>query len=248
MSMKLVNWLGRFPMEDEHENGNNGVGVARPGADTDAECREPEPGSDPRVFVVERADRVQQWRAGGTIPVGGAGIGGAEVPKFGKRRAGLGTGLPAESDRIERGADHAVDPGVSRLRRNTAPVVPTARVRSEVHGGRHCVVSGRGSGTQAVERTRHAPDLAARLRTVRREAVRATVEDQRGALVQPAGERALSPPGGGVRTDAVHCGRHRTAAQSPIRKGGRGMCAWIRCIKGTAREPRACITSTPWMR
>src|SRR5436853_4055545 len=85
MSIKLANRLGMFPMRDEHETGNNGVGVARPGADTDAECREPEPGSNPRVFAIQRADRVHQRRAGGTIPVGGTGIGGAEVSGFKKK-------------------------------------------------------------------------------------------------------------------------------------------------------------------
>ena len=35
---------------------------------------------------------------------------------------------------------------------------------------------------------------------------------------------------------------------SRIHKGGRDMCGWIRCIKATARVPRACITSTRWMR
>src|SRR5439155_1684736 len=54
MSMKLAKWRERFPMQDEHEKGKNGVGVARPGASVYAECREPEPGSDPRVFTVER--------------------------------------------------------------------------------------------------------------------------------------------------------------------------------------------------
>src|ERR1041385_1941039 len=78
MSMKLASGVGRFPTQEEHEKGKNGVGVARPGADTDAKCREPEPGSDPRVFTVEQADRVQQTRAGRTIPVGGAGVGRSE--------------------------------------------------------------------------------------------------------------------------------------------------------------------------
>ena len=36
-------------MQDEHETGKNGVGMERPGADTDAECREPEPGTNPGV-------------------------------------------------------------------------------------------------------------------------------------------------------------------------------------------------------
>jgi hypothetical protein len=36
-------------MQDEHETGKNGVGVARLGASADVECREPEPGTDPGV-------------------------------------------------------------------------------------------------------------------------------------------------------------------------------------------------------
>src|SRR5207249_593691 len=89
MSMKLAKWRERFPMQDEHEKGKNGVGVARPGASVYAECREPEPGSDPRVFTVERGDRVHQRRAGRTIPVGGRGIGRAEVRGCRKRRGGI---------------------------------------------------------------------------------------------------------------------------------------------------------------
>ena len=218
--------------------------MARPGASVYAECREPEPGSDPRVFTVERGDRVHQRRAGRTIPVGGTGIGRAEVRGFRKRRAGIGAGLPAESDRIERGAKHAVDPGVSRSRRGTRPAVPTPHVRSPVHGRRHCVVGGSGSGAWAIERTRHATDFAARLRTVRREAERAAGEDQRRALVQSAGERALSQPGGCVRAHAVHRGCDRAAPQAGSTRAA-DICAWTRCIKATAQGPKACTTSMP---
>ena len=77
--MKLASWLGRFLMQDEHEKGNNGVGAPRPGADTDAECREPVPGADPGVFAVERADRVHWRRAGRALRLGGARVGGAEL-------------------------------------------------------------------------------------------------------------------------------------------------------------------------
>src|ERR1051325_3742426 len=121
VSMKLAKRLGLFPMQDEHETGNNGVGVARPGADTDGECREPEPGSDPRVLALEGADRVHQRATGGTIPVGGTGIGRAEVPGFSKKRAGIGAGVCAEDDRVQRSADHAVDSGISGSWRGTAP-------------------------------------------------------------------------------------------------------------------------------
>jgi transposase InsO family protein len=58
MSMKRAPRPGRFPMQDEHENGKDGVGVAWPGASTDGESREPQPGTDPGVSEVERTDRV----------------------------------------------------------------------------------------------------------------------------------------------------------------------------------------------
>src|ERR1035441_6158415 len=45
MSMKLWRGLEPFPMQDEHEKGKNGVGVARPGASANVECREPQPRS-----------------------------------------------------------------------------------------------------------------------------------------------------------------------------------------------------------
>ena len=117
MSMKVANRLGRFPMQDEHEKGKNGVGVARPGADTDGKCREPEPGSDPRVFAVKRADRVQQRRARRTISVGGADVGRAQYGELGKGERGLVraylrkvTGLSeAQSTRLIRAfLDHGV--------------------------------------------------------------------------------------------------------------------------------------------
>ena len=64
--------MDQFPMQDEHETGKNGVGVARPGASAYAECREPEPGTDPGVSQVEPIDRVYGMWAGREIRLGGA--------------------------------------------------------------------------------------------------------------------------------------------------------------------------------
>ena len=80
-------------MQDEHEQGNNGVGVARPGADADAEGREPEPGSDRRVLTVERADRVHQRPARRTIPVGVERVLAARKYGSWKLEAGPGAGV-----------------------------------------------------------------------------------------------------------------------------------------------------------
>ena len=58
-------------MQDEHETGKNGVGVARLGASAHVECREPEPGTDPGVSQVEPRDRVCGVRTEREIPLGG---------------------------------------------------------------------------------------------------------------------------------------------------------------------------------
>src|SRR5689334_17554657 len=109
---------------------------------------------------VERANRVQQRWAARALRVGGARAGGAEVLRVGETGTRPGAGLRAESDRVERGAEHAIDPGVSGSRRGARPVVPTAPVRVEIYGRRHCLVGGSGSGAWAVERAGHAADFA----------------------------------------------------------------------------------------
>ena len=75
-------------------------GVARLGANTDAECREPEPGLDPRVLAVEPIEFTSGGREEAYLWV--ERVLGAQ--KY-QERAGRGAGLPAESDRIQRGAD-----------------------------------------------------------------------------------------------------------------------------------------------
>src|SRR5580700_11268226 len=72
MSMKRGQGGERFPMQDEHEKGKNGVGVARPDASANDECREPEPGTDPGVSQVEPADRVCGVPTKGEVRLGGA--------------------------------------------------------------------------------------------------------------------------------------------------------------------------------
>src|SRR5215831_16420409 len=214
MSMKARSRGRRFPMQDEHETGKNGVGVARPGADTDAECREPEPGTNPRVSTKQRADPVRGRGSVRALQLGGSAAGRAELWGVRQGRAGPGAGLRAENDGVERGADHALDPGVFGSRQSASPAVPAAPIRVEVHGRRHRVVGGSGPSAWTVERTRHAAHFAASPRAVRRATLRTAGEDQRGALVQPAGEWALSQSGGGVRANAVqHCG-DRAAAQT----------------------------------
>src|SRR5579872_4169842 len=129
-------------------------------------------GRDERYLWVERVLVAQKYRGLGK---GERGLVRAYLRKV--------TGLSeAQSTRLIRAF---LDHGVVR-----AQPYQRHTFRSQVHGRRHCVIGGSGSGTWAIERGRHPADFAARLRTVRREAVRTAGEDQRGALVQSAGERA----------------------------------------------------------
>src|SRR6516165_9858218 len=93
--------LDRFPMQDEHENGGQ-VGMLRPGADTHAECREPEPRTDTRVPTVEPKDQVCWLRAGGDLRLGRAHVGGARVRKFGQGRARTRPSVRGEGNGVER--------------------------------------------------------------------------------------------------------------------------------------------------
>jgi hypothetical protein len=92
--------------------------------------------------------------------------------------------------------------------------VPAAQFPSEIHCRGHRSASGSRPCARTVERTGYAADSGARVRAVRRQTIRAPGEDQRVASVQLAGQRALPQSGGGVRTDAGVCDRHRRAAQA----------------------------------
>src|SRR6266567_5696046 len=105
MSMKRAKRLGRFPMQDEHETGKNGVGAARLGASAHVECREPEPGTDPGVSQVEPRDRVCGVRTEREIPLGGGRAEGAGPRQVEQGGARCSASLRGESDGDEHVAD-----------------------------------------------------------------------------------------------------------------------------------------------
>src|SRR5580700_347664 len=109
MSMKVANGLGQFPMQDEHEKGKNGVGMAWQGASANVECRGPEPGTDPGISQIERSDGVCRVWARGGIRLGGALVEGAALRRIGQRRARSSASLCEKSNRDERGSDDTAD-------------------------------------------------------------------------------------------------------------------------------------------
>src|SRR5664279_2547120 len=133
MSMKRAEWPGRFPMQDEHETGKNGVGMARPGASADVECREPKPGTDPGVPQVESTDRVCRMRTKREVRLGGRSAGSTELCQVEQGPTRRGAGLPGESDRVERVADDAIDPRIPRPGGSEGGAVPTSPLQGAVH-------------------------------------------------------------------------------------------------------------------
>jgi hypothetical protein len=217
--------------------------MARLGASAHEECREPKPGTDPGVSPIEPTDRVCGVWAEREIRLGGARAEGAELRRAEQAGAWCGASLCEKGDGDERGADDATDPRVSRPRGGEGWAVPTASLRGAVYGRGHRAAGGSGPSARAVERSGHAPHSAARVRAVWEQAVRAAGEDQRGASVQLASQRALPQSGRGVRTDAAHGDRPGRAAQGPTRTAVPDFCAWTPCIRAIGMGPRACITS-----
>ena len=246
MSMKTCQWGIRFLMQDEHENGEDEVGVARPGASANAECREPEPGTDWRVSPIEPAHRVYRMRPEREVRLGGTGAEGAELRRIGQAGTRRGAGLCGESGGDERVVDDALDSPISRPRGGADGIVPTALFRGEVHAPGHRAFGGSGSGARAVERTGHAPDSAARVRAVRPLPVGAVG----GISVSHLDNLRASAP----TATWLRCGSRRGPRQlplgsgvGPIREAAPDFCVWPPYIRETGMEPKGCITSTRWM-
>src|SRR5262249_31190824 len=126
MSMKLVQSLRWFPMQDEHEIEEDGVGVARPGASAHEKCREPEPGTDPGVSAVEPTNRVCGGWARGEVRLGGRGVKKADLRGVGQTTTGCGASVCGKGDRAERVADDAIDPQIC------GPIRPAGSPRARI--------------------------------------------------------------------------------------------------------------------
>src|SRR5438045_3799527 len=105
MSMKR-DW---FPMQDEHENGGDGVGILRPGESAHAECREFEPIADSRVSRIERRNRFWGRWTFGDVRLDRASPGGAGIRMPGQKGTRVDSSLRGESNGAEPVASDPVD-------------------------------------------------------------------------------------------------------------------------------------------
>src|SRR6185369_11607458 len=130
MSTNLAVRPLRFPMQDEHESGKNEVGVARPGASTHVECREPQPRTDPRVSGRKRTDRVCGVWPGRKVRMGGGRAEGPGLWRVGQAGARRRPGVCGESYGNERVSGDAIDPWVSGSRDGAGHALPAASLRA----------------------------------------------------------------------------------------------------------------------
>src|SRR5437868_4223163 len=122
MSMKRE----RIPMQDEHENGGNVVGM-RADASAHAECREFKPRADAGVSELQR-NRIFRGRAGGDLRLDRAGFDRAGVWAAEEEGARANTGLCGEGDGDECVANDPADPRLPGYRKGGGESLPAAQV------------------------------------------------------------------------------------------------------------------------
>jgi len=231
-------------MQDDTENGGGRVGMLRPGADTNAECRDAESGSDQRVPEAERRHRVCGPKPVRDLRLGAACSGGPRVRGAGQETKGRRSGVPEQGDGIERAPNGAADRDVPGERSGGTEAVPAARVHPQVHGAGRSFAGGSGSGARVFERAGDTLDTETGMRAVRQGGVCAAGPDLGGASVQSAQERILSQAGRGVRADAAEPGVDRRAPPAgPARAAGvsaRGHRASRRLGRSQGGVPHQC--------
>src|ERR1035437_6328821 len=102
-----------IPMQHEHETGCGEMGMLRPDASEDAECRTFKPRTNPGVSGIERRNRVRRARADADLRLDRTRSGSARVRPTQQEGARVNSRLHRENDGAEPGADHTVNPNVS---------------------------------------------------------------------------------------------------------------------------------------
>ena len=169
--------------------------MLRPGARTHAECREPEPRTNPGVPAVEPEDRVCGVPKGGGLQLGRTHVGGARVRKFGQDGARADPCLRGEGNGVERLADDPADPGVPGYGEGVGKALPAPPICQPVHGFGHRPVGGSGPCPRALERAGDTVHSATRVRTVRPNGICPAGADLSGAPVHPAPQCAVPQSG-----------------------------------------------------
>src|ERR1019366_4339717 len=152
-----------IPMQHEHETGCGEMGMLRPDASEDAECRTFKPRTNPGVSGIERRNRVRRARADADLRLDRTRSGSARVRPTQQEGARVNSRLHRENDGAEPGADHTVNPNVSGHREGAGGDLSAAPVRSPLHRCRHRASGRRGSRARTSERIGNAADSGARV-------------------------------------------------------------------------------------
>ena len=243
---KMILKASSIPMQDDTESWDSGVGHPRLSARTYAERRDSESGPDFRVSEVGGNDLVCRPKPGRKVRLGATIVGGAGVRQPRQKRAWTHPRLPEQGDRIERATNGAAHSDVPGNGSGGVEAAVAARVQPHLHRCRHRAAGRSGPGARTDEWTGDPVDSTAGVRAVREAGVCAAGGHLGGASVQLAQQRELSQTGGSVGTDTTDGSVHWGTPETGSARGVPDFCGSTRCIKAIGREPRGCITSTPW--
>src|SRR5271165_2458276 len=118
-----------IPIQDDPENGG-WLGSLRPGANTHAERRGPDEGTDSGVPERQRGNRIQRAKPRRALRLGAAGFGGARICRARQEAAGTDSSLHRQDDGTQPATSDAADPQVSR--RGVVEAAPYRRQRFAV--------------------------------------------------------------------------------------------------------------------
>jgi hypothetical protein len=236
-----------IPTQDDPEN-RSWLGFLRPVANTHAERRSADEGTDSGVPKRQPGNHIQRGKPRRTLPLGGAGFGGARICRARQEAARRDSSLHREDDRIEPAAGDPVDPPISDRGSSRSGPLPAPTLCGKVHQQRHRAASRGGLCTRLAERAGYATDTEAGAGVVRQGRVCAFGGGVGGASVQLAPQRALPEGGGEMGANATQRDHHRRAA--PARSAGK---AWFSAHRHSAsrrlgRSQGGCTTSMPWIR
>jgi hypothetical protein len=118
---KMILKQNLIPMQDDPENGRNGVGKPLGNADQNAECRESDTFTNQRVLEGQRGDRVQRAKPWRGLRLGRKDACPAGVSSATEEAARRDPNVFEQDRRTEHGADYAADSGARSDRKSGSP-------------------------------------------------------------------------------------------------------------------------------
>src|ERR1700751_4587646 len=159
---KMILKPNPFPIQDDPEKVETGVGELRQDAIANAECRRTLSGPDQRVSKGQLWNRIQWAEPSRTVRLDSTRTHRARIRPSRQEAEGADSRLPWQDQWTQYAASRAADSEVPSLWEAGGEGISATAVCPEVHGRRCGSVGSSGSSTRAAERAGNAPYPEAR--------------------------------------------------------------------------------------